>query len=283
MKALTCLALAWLALTACGSAGPGPKPAGGPLTQAELKYRILDAYGQPFVCGPPVARQPDTSADDTFPTIQADTETYQAIIAHAHPPGDPSKPEFRQAVYREWQRLNAVTLLPKDDHYTFAEPTANGFMVTGEIDRYGNMSSVHQAKMAPMCPICLPAGALIAAPGGALPVTQIRVGTLVWTVGARGERVSAPVLKVGSVPMPLGHDAVRLQLADGRVVTASANHPTADGRRLGDLAVGSSLDGSLVVERSQVHLEDGATYDLLPAGPTGAYWADGVLLGSTLR
>lgn len=27
----------------------------------------------------------------------------------------------------------------------------------------------------------------------------------------------------------------------------------------------------------------GRTYDVLPAGPTGAYWADGVLLGSTLR
>ena len=26
-----------------------------------------------------------------------------------------------------------------------------------------------------------------------------------------------------------------------------------------------------------------ATYDLLPAGPTGTYWAQGVLIGSTLH
>ena len=31
-----------------------------------------------------------------------------------------------------------------------------------------------------------------------------------------------------------------------------------------------------------VRLNDRATYDLLPSGPTGQYWADGVLLGSTL-
>jgi hypothetical protein len=37
-----------------------------------------------------------------------------------------------------------------------------------------------------------------------------------------------------------------------------------------------------VVAATSLRLHDGATYDLLPSGPTGAYWADGVLLGSTL-
>jgi hypothetical protein len=35
-------------------------------------------------------------------------------------------------------------------------------------------------------------------------------------------------------------------------------------------------------ELTGFRLTDGGTYDLLPSGPTGTYWADGVLLGSTL-
>jgi len=65
-------------------------------------------------------------------------------------------------------------------------------------------------------------------------------------------------------------------------VTASAGHPTADGRKVGELRAGDRLDGARVVAAMMVHLDDGATYDLLPSGPTGTYWADGVLLGSTL-
>jgi hypothetical protein len=32
-----------------------------------------------------------------------------------------------------------------------------------------------------------------------------------------------------------------------------------------------------------VRYDGGATFDILPGGVTGAYWANGVLLGSTLR
>ena len=85
-----------------------------------------------------------------------------------------------------------------------------------------------------------------------------------------------------SVAFPLGHDAVRIELSDGRSVTASAGHPTVDGRTVGELRVGDRLDGATIVAASAVHLIDGATYDLLPSGPTGRYWAGGVPLGSTL-
>jgi len=46
--------------------------------------------------------------------------------------------------------------------------------------------------------------------------------------------------------------------------------------------VGDRVDGATVVAATTVRLTDGGTYDLLPSGPTGTYWADGVLLGSTL-
>ena len=52
---------------------------------------------------------------------------------------------------------------------------------------------------------------------------------------------------------------------------------------MGALAPGDAYDGSTVAAAALVPYGDTATYDLLPAGPTGEYWADGILLGSTLR
>jgi len=75
---------------------------------------------------------------------------------------------------------------------------------------------------------------------------------------------------------------VTVRLADGRTVTASPGHPTANGRPLGDYQVGDSLDGALVIAVESVTYGEGATYDLLPAGTTGLYWANGILLRSTL-
>jgi hypothetical protein len=43
------------------------------------------------------------------------------------------------------------------------------------------------------------------------------------------------------------------------------------------------IDGSRIASVERVAYSGGATYDILPAGATGAYWANGVLLGSTLR
>jgi hypothetical protein len=84
------------------------------------------------------------------------------------------------------------------------------------------------------------------------------------------------------MPVPAGHLMVRLALADGRVLLASPGHRSADGRPLGTLAPGDRLDGSRIVAWELVPYGSDRTYDLLPAGPTGTYWANGVLLSSTL-
>jgi hypothetical protein len=47
--------------------------------------------------------------------------------------------------------------------------------------------------------------------------------------------------------------------------------------------LGDPVDGSGVILIENVPYSGSATYDLLPAGETGLYWADGVLLGSTLE
>jgi len=129
--------------------------------------------------------------------------------------------------------------------------------------------------------ICLPATARIATPTGSVSVSQLRPGTMVWTLDASGRRVAAPILLVSHVPAPAGHHVLRLVLADGRTVEASAGHPTVTGRLLGRLMLGDLRNGSPVTALESIPYA-GDTWDLLPAGPTGVYWANDVLLASTL-
>ena len=135
----------------------------------------------------------------------------------------------------------------------------------------------------PQCPICLALGTRIATPSGDVAVQDLRAGDVVWTVDANGARVSAALVAVGNTPVPATHVVVRLALDDGRSLYVSPGHPTADGRHIGDLAAGDTLDGARIASVDRVAYAGGATYDILPAGTTGAYWANGVLLGSTLR
>jgi hypothetical protein len=129
--------------------------------------------------------------------------------------------------------------------------------------------------------ICLAAQDMIATPSGQVLVSQLHAGMIVWTLDPAGQRVAAPLLLVSHTPAPPGHHVIRVTLADGRVVEASSGHPTADGRRVGELNVGDTLDGSQVVRIDRVPYV-GDTWDLLPAGPTSVYWADGIRLKSTL-
>ena len=275
------LLLAILAI-ACGSTLPSPSST--PLPLPELKYSVIEKAGAPYVCGPPVARaayEEEQAAAD-FPTIKADPETYRAILAHAHPAGDESSPAYQLAVWREWRKLQALQLTPNPaGGYGFVDRTATA-TVSGTVDGSGNVTITSTQPARPNCPICLAAETLIDTPAGPVRVTALKLGDAVWTAAADGTRLEANVTALGSVAFPRGHDALQVQLSDGRSVTASAGHPTADGRSLGELLAGDRLDGATIVAVLPVHLSDGGTYDLLPSGPTGDYWAGGVLLGSTL-
>lgn len=145
----------------------------------------------------------------------------------------------------------------------------------------GHVTQVHLVLAMRGLQICLAATDRIATPAGAVAITQVRPGMMVWTSDASGRRVAAPVLAVTHTATSAGQQMLRLTLSDGRVVQASRGHPTVTGRRVGDLALGDLLDGS-VVSAIEAAPYVGATWDLLPAGPTGAYWANDVLLGSTL-
>ena len=96
-----------------------------------------------------------------------------------------------------------------------------------------------------------------------------------------GRVVTVPVLRVNRAPVH-GHVVVHVELASGSVLEISAPHPTADGRTFGDLRVGDELAGIRIIGVRVVPYEHEYTYDILPASETGAYFAGGALIGSTL-
>jgi hypothetical protein len=284
--------LVFILAIACGSATPAA--VGAPLTITQLKYAVLDSEGLPVYCDPdfyPIARQggEQASAIAKFPEIQADTELYTAIISHEKLSDTNVNDGEKLIIYRVYKNLNALTLTRSGDVYAFSyrvrstSGAASYLLVTGTVRVDGVVSvSARTPTGAPNCPICLAAATLISTPAGSVRVTDIKPGMLVWTAGVDGERIAAPVLEVGSIHVPAGHLMVHLVLADGRELLASPGHRTADGRELGLLARGDSLDGSTITTWELLPYAGDRTYDLLPAGPTGTYWADGVHLASTL-
>jgi hypothetical protein len=133
------------------------------------------------------------------------------------------------------------------------------------------------------CPICLSGDTTIDTPLGQVNVKDLTVGMVVWTVDKQGERVPAPIIRVGMTRVPLTHLMVHLILDDGRLLYASPGHPTTDGRTLGELNAGDPLDGSHVIIAQLVPYNQSYTYDILPAGDTGFYWANEILIASTLK
>lgn len=131
--------------------------------------------------------------------------------------------------------------------------------------------------------LCLSIHSQIDTPQGPVAVENLHIGDLVWTVDASGARVSVVILKVKKTFVPASHIVMHLVLNDGRELLASPGHPTADGRTLGTLQPGDLLDGARITQVDQVVYGQPATYDILPDGATGFYWADGILLGSTLN
>lgn len=133
------------------------------------------------------------------------------------------------------------------------------------------------------CPICLAGSTLIDTPLGEVAVKDMRVGMALWTVDNAGNRVSGVVLKTSKVPVSPSHRMVHLTLADGRELFVSPGHPTSDRRTAGDLLAGERYDGAVITGVDRVSYGEGATYDVLPSGETGFYFANGILMDSTLR
>ncbi|MEW5828866.1 MAG: Hint domain-containing protein [Chloroflexota bacterium] len=279
---------------------PGPLPTQPPptpipslesgLPPAELKYRLLERYPDFFYCDPdyyPVGRGDEAQlALERFPEIQADAEEFQAILSHNGLEGQTAFTDDQKLlIYREHKKLAAIPFELDGERYRFQIQTGiegqEGAVIQGRIDGQGRITEDERTPGFPACPICLAVHTLIDTPRGPVPVEALKIGDPVWTLDRFGERVAATVSRAAHVTAPASHQVVHLVLDDGRELWASPGHPTADGRLLGDLRPGDTLDGARVALAELVPYTGGATYDILPSGETGFYWANGILMGST--
>ena len=279
------------------SASPSANPSGSPSGQqsvVQLKLRLLEQFGSLWYCDPdfyPVAHGDEQQlAEQRLPEIQGDATTFQAIVAHLHLANGASLTAAQKlAVYRTWKQLNAIQLQQVGDAYRFdivvrRDPAQdNGERIGGTIAQDGTVTVEQRAPAGPPnCPICLARGTLIDTPSGPVSVESLEAGMAVWTLDERGARIQGVIEKVGSTRVPPTHQVVHLVLDDGRQVWVSPGHPLPNGRTVGELRPGDGLDGAVVASADLVAYPGGATFDLLPSGSTGDYWANGVLLASTL-
>ena len=142
-------------------------------------------------------------------------------------------------------------------------------------------SSPFQGKIE--CPICLSADSMIKTPNGDVNVKDIRDGMTVWSTDLDGIMIKSHVIKINSVFVGNVHKVIDLKLADGRELYVSPNHPTYDGRIIADLKVGVTYDRSTVKSIELVQYKHQFTFDILPDSQTGNYFANGILVGSTLK
>jgi len=286
-KLLLLVAVLALVVAGCQSAPTTP-----PMTYSvpELEYRVIANFDNVFWCDTDIypIEQPgreQANALDQFPAISADTAEFSAILAHL---GIARKATYtddeKLQIYREHKLLTyAVQFAATTDPYEFTLRVGegDGERIDGTVTSSGVITVTHREPSFNTCPICLSQDTLVDTPDGPVPVEQLQPGMTVWTAAADGSRVPAVIVTTGKTPVP-AFEMVKLTLADGRSVTASPGHPAADGRPLGVFEAGDNLDGARVVSVAAVTYTGGFTYDLLPAGPTGTYWANGILLGSTL-
>jgi hypothetical protein len=287
---------------------PGPPPTDGPpptpvpatliptlpsstLSPSALKYRVLDQFPDFFFCDPdfyPIAREDEmVLAQQRFVELQANQEEFQAILSRNNLSGVTAfTDEQKLLIYRDHKKLNAIFFEVVRDRYQFQIQTGaegqQGSLITGTIDGTGSIEIQKQEASFPTCPICLAVGTLIDTPRGAVRVEKLQVGDQVWTMSESGVRVAGEIDRLGSVRVPSRHQIIHIALSDGRELWASPGHPTADGRRLDDLRLHDALDGARIVLVERLPYAGSNTYDLLPSGDTGFYWANGILLGSTL-
>lgn len=303
-RLVTALAALALVAAACAPGGtPSPTPTmipaptgGTTLGPAELRLVLIDQLGPRWYCDPdayPVGRDEQQSAIERWPQLGVeDGELLRTIAARLGIDLDVEVSDAdKLAVWRQWKVAASIDLpVVREGVYRFeylAQPApgaTEGTRTAGLIDQAGTITIEQRAAAGePMCPICLARGTQIDTPSGPMAVERLRLGDEVWTLTATGRRVPGTVLALGTATAPPDHRVVRLELADGRSVTASPGHPLADGRPLGSLRVGDLVDGSRVVAAERVSYGGGETYDLVVSGETGWYLSGGIRLASTLR
>jgi hypothetical protein len=260
-------------------------------TPTELRYRVLDDFADYFWCDPdffPIG-SPERelqNALDQFEGIRADKELFDAIITRI---GLDHKlnysTEEQLLVYRQNKLLTRAIMefLPSSDGFSFVIRVGEGQgeRIEGNIATDGRIQVTRREPSFNICPICLSKGTFIDTPNGPVSVEKLEIGITVWTIDAYGQKTAAPIVTTTQTPVETSFELLRIVLSDGRALIVSPGHPTADERLLGEYKIGDELDKSHILSIEMVQYV-GRTYDILPAGDTGFYWANGILLASTL-
>ncbi|MHB8602597.1 MAG: Hint domain-containing protein [Nitrosotalea sp.] len=148
---------------------------------------------------------------------------------------------------------------------------------------HGTATFLKKENLNKICPICLSENTVIDTPNGPVNIKNLKTGMAVLTQDSSGHMQTGTILKTGRTMTPPGHVMVHVVLSDTRELYASQNHPTADGRFFGELQAGDNLDGSKIKSVERVPYNGTFTYDILPSGQTGFYYADKILVASTLK
>jgi hypothetical protein len=266
---------------------------GKALTPTDLKYVLMERFGPLHYCDPdsfPVAQEggEERGARAWWATVDKTGEEVTTIRRHLGLVGGELTESSVLLVYRDHKRLQVIPLQADGGEFRFAVRTdvagkSEEIATAGVIKSDGRIKISNQKREGSVgCPICLSGATLIDTPDGPVRLADLREGMPVWTADASGTRVAATVLRTARRAVAVGHPMIRITLADGRFVAASPGHPTRAGRAFASLNPGARLDGARIVAIDVLASNEPYTYDLLPSGPTGAYWADGVLIGSTL-
>lgn len=270
----------------------------GILSPLDLKYQLFDVYGKDLrYCDPdfwPIAHDENAAAAAWLGGVDKAGDEYATILKYNNISRTAQLTADQQLlVYREHKRLNAVTLEKSGDSYNFVITTGGdsdkpwevgpGTRITGIIDAKGVISKAVQTGISVSCPRCLAGGTVIDTPNGPVKVQDLKQGMAVWTTDKKGARVAGVILKTSQLAVPENHQVVHLVLADGRELYVSPGHPLVSGRPVGTLSAGETVDGARVVSAEWISYKQPYTYDLLPSGDTGTYWANDILIASTLR
>ncbi len=131
------------------------------------------------------------------------------------------------------------------------------------------------------CPICLTENTTIDTPSGQVPIKYIREGDIIWTSDIYAHKQIAKIIKTTKTQVK-NHQVSHIVLDDDREINISPNHPMTNDKPIGSVLIGDTIDNSKVIISELVQYKGDYTYDILPSSDTGTYWANRILLKSSI-
>lgn len=129
---------------------------------------------------------------------------------------------------------------------------------------------------------CLSPSTKIDTPYGPKAISKLNTGDKVYTLNDQGDKVSARIIEKSKIHVSKLHQMIHLGMMDDRILIVSPDHPTNDSRTVRELFPKEKYNDSSINTVKLIAYDHSYTYDILPEGKTGYYWANGILIGSTL-